>query len=179
VTWIDAVIVIVFLFFIITGFSAGFIRETIGLASVVLGAVLAGLLYDNVQDTLLKGIDNETTSAVIAFLIIFLGVTIAGHVLAMVVHPVVTVLQLGVFDQLLGAGLGALKAFVIVEIMLILFVTYPRYELDTKIDDSQFASVLLDAAQPILKILPEVFDSKVEQFNGFVPGPGIERLARR
>jgi membrane protein required for colicin V production len=165
-TWIDAVIVIVFLFFIVTGFSAGFIRETIGLASVILGAVLAGLFYENVQDTLLTSIDNDTTSAVVGFLVIFFAVTISGHVLAMLVHPAVTVLQLGIFDQLLGACLGAVKAFVIVEIVLIVFVTYPRYDLDQKINDSQFASVMVDGANPILKILPDVFQSKVDQFNG-------------
>ena len=41
-TWIDAAIVIIFLYFIITAFNAGFIRETIGMAAALLGAVLAG-----------------------------------------------------------------------------------------------------------------------------------------
>ena len=78
-TWIDAVLVIVFMFFIITAFSAGFIRETIGTGvGDRSGAVLAGLFYDDVADTLLKGIDNETTSAVIAFMIIFFGVDDRG-----------------------------------------------------------------------------------------------------
>jgi len=165
-TWIDAVIVLVFLFFIVTGFSSGFIRETLGLGSAILGAVLAGLFYENVQDSLLTGIDNDTTSAVIAFLVIFLTVAVAGQVLAMLVHPAVTVLQLGIADQLLGAGFGAVKAFVILEVLLVLFITYPRYDLDKRIDDSQFASVMVNAAKPVLKILPDTFKSKVDQFNG-------------
>ena len=62
--WIDAAIVIVFIYFIITAFSAGFLRETIGIGAAILGVVLAGLFYDKVADTLLSSVDNTTTSSV-------------------------------------------------------------------------------------------------------------------
>jgi len=163
-TWIDAVIAIVFLFFIITAFNAGFIRETIGMAAVVLGAVLAGLFYQDVADTLLASIDNQTTATVIGFLIIFLGVSVAGQVLAMLVHPAITILQLGIMDQLLGAMFGAVKAFIIIEVLLVLFVTYPRYDLDKKINDSEFAARLVNISTPVLKILPDIFDKQVAAF---------------
>src|SRR6476660_1268444 len=116
--WIDAAIVIVFLYFIVTAFSAGFIRETIGIALSVLGIVLAGLFYDEVRDSLLSSIDNNTTASVVAFLLILIGVTLAGQVVAMLMKPAVSVMQLGVFDQLMGAALGAVKAFVLIEILL-------------------------------------------------------------
>jgi membrane protein required for colicin V production len=164
-SWIDAVIVIIFLYFIITAFSAGFIRETIGTTAAILGVVLAGLFYDDVASSLLPSIDNQTTASVVAFLIIFGGITIAGQVLGMLIHPAITVMQLGIFDQLLGALFGAAKAFVIVEVLLILFITYPRYDLDKKINDSQFASVMIDASAPVLKVLPDIFHNKVDAFN--------------
>jgi membrane protein required for colicin V production len=164
-SWIDAVIVIIFLYFIITAFSAGFIRETIGTTAAILGVVLAGLFYDDVASSLLSSIDNQTTASVVGFLIIFGGITIVGQVLGMLIHPAITVMQLGIFDQLLGAVFGAAKAFVIVEVLLILFITYPRYDLDKKINDSQFASVMINASAPVLKILPSIFHSKVDAFN--------------
>jgi uncharacterized membrane protein required for colicin V production len=161
-TWMDAAIVIVFLYFIITAFNAGFIREIIGMTSAILGAVLAGLFYRDVADSLLSSIDNQTTAAVVGFLVIFVAVTVAGQVLAALIHPAVTILQLGIIDQLLGAVLGAAKAYVILEVLLILFVTYPRYDMDRRINDSQFASVLLDTGQPVLKVLPDVFHTCLE-----------------
>ncbi len=164
--WIDAAIVIIFLYFIVTAFSAGFIREIVGMASAVLGVVLAGLFYGDLAGSLLSSIDNRTTANVVGFLIILAGVGLAGQALAMLVKPAVTVMQLGMFDQLAGAGLGALKAFVLVEVLLILFVTYPRYDLDKRIRDSEFASKMLDAAPPLLKIMPDVFHAKVDQFKG-------------
>ena len=82
----------------------------------------------------------------------------------MVVHPAITVLQLGMMDQFLGAGFGAVKAFVIIEVLLVLFVTYPRYDLDERIDDSQFAGVMLKMSQPVVKVLPQIFEKKVDAF---------------
>ena len=163
-TWVDAAIVLIFLFFIVTAFKAGFIREVIGISSAVLGVVAAGIFYDDVADTLLSPIDNQITANVIGFLILFFGITIAGQLLAMLIHPAVVVMQLGIADQLLGAAFGAAKAFVIVEALLILFITYPRYDLDDRIDDSEFANVLLDAADPVKGILPDEFKSNIDRF---------------
>lgn len=165
-SWVDAAIVIIFLYFIVTAFSAGFIRETVGMAAAIAGVVLAGLFYDEMADKVLSGIDNNTTAAVVAFLIIFGGVTLAGQAVTMLIKPAVTVMQLGVFDQLLGAAFGAVKAFVIVEALLILFVTYPRYDIDKRIDESEFASRMLNASPPLLKVLPDNFQAQVDQFTG-------------
>jgi membrane protein required for colicin V production len=163
-TWVDVGIVVIFLFFIVTAFSSGLVREIISTGATITGMVLAGLFYRDIADTLLSSIDNETTANVVGFLIIFVGITLAGQLLAMVVHPAITVLQLGVVDQFLGAGFGAVKAFVIIEVLLVLFVTYPRYDLDTRIDDSQFATTMLEMSQPIVKVLPVIFEKKVDAF---------------
>jgi membrane protein required for colicin V production len=164
--WVDAVIAITFLFFVVTAFQAGLIREVIGITSTIVGVVVAGLFYDDIADSLLNGIDNVTTANVIAFLAIFATITVAGQLLAMLVHPAVVIMQLGVFDQLLGAMFGALKAVVIIEALLILMITYPRYDIDKRIDESQFGGYLLDASQPITEILPKEFGARVDQFTG-------------
>jgi len=163
-TWIDALMIAVFLFFIVTAFSAGLVREVISTAATVAGMLLAGLFYQDIADSLLSSIDNETTAAVVGFLIIFVGITVAGQLVAMVVHPAITVLALGMMDQFLGAAFGAAKAFVIVEVLLVLFVTYPRYDLDKRIDDSTFAPKMLHLSQPIVKVLPQIFEKRVDAF---------------
>ncbi len=164
--WIDAGIVIVFLYFIITAFSAGFIREIIGMAAAILGVVLAGLFYSDIGSTVFASIDSTTTQNVVGFMVILVGVSLVGQIIGMLTKPAITVLQLGIFDQIAGAALGIVKAFVLIEVVLILFVTYPRYHLDQRIKDSQFASRMLDASPPLLKVLPDVFHAKVNQFTG-------------
>jgi membrane protein required for colicin V production len=166
--WVDAVIVLALLFFIVTAFNAGFIRELISTAATVGGLITAGLLYDDVADALLSGIDNPRTESVLGFLLIFVGITVAGQLLAALVHPAVTILQLGMADQLLGAAFGALKGVIIIEALLILLVTYPRYDSRDYIQDSQFAQLMLDVSTPILTILPDEFEAAVDQFNAGV-----------
>lgn len=164
-SWIDVVIGLIFLFFIITAFQAGFIREVIGITSTIAGLILAGLFYDNIADTILSAIDNDATANVIGFLIIFGGITIAGQLLAMLIHPAVVIMQLGIADQMLGGAFGAAKALIIVWGLLILMVTYPRYDMDERIDDSEFAKALLEVSDPILQVLPSEFESSVKAFN--------------
>lgn len=164
--WLDALIVIVFIFFIATAFSAGFLRETVAMASAIAGVLLAGLFYDDVAENVLTSIDNETTQLVVGFLIVLVAVTAIGQGITILLRPAVSVLQLGVFDQLLGAGFGAVKAFVLIEILLILFVTYPRWDIDDRIRQSEFAGIMLDASRPMLEILPVEFEAKVDQFTG-------------
>ena len=162
--WVDAAMLLVLLFFIVTGFQNGFIREILALASAIFGVVLAGLLFDDVADSLFANIDNQATANVIAFLLIFGGVALAGQLLAQLIHPMAVVMQLGVFDQLLGTMFGAVKGFVIIEVLLILMVTYPRYDMDKRIDEARFAPKMLDLAGPLTSILPDQFEAAVNAF---------------
>jgi membrane protein required for colicin V production len=170
VDWVDAAIVVVLLFFIVTAFNAGFIREIIGMASVIGGLALAGVFYDDVADSLLTNIDNETAKSALAFIIIFGGVSVAGQLVALIVRPAAILMQLGIADQLLGAGFGAVKGFVVVQALLILMVTYPRFDMDERINDSEFASLMLEVATPVLSVLPREFDNHVDAFrDGTLP----------
>lgn len=166
--WVDAAIVLVFLFFIVTAFNAGFIRELISTAAAITGLITAGFLYDDVADAIFSGIGNDRTEAVLGFLVIFGGITVAGQLLATLVHPAVTILQLGIADQLLGGAFGAVKGFIIIEAILIVLVTYPRYDSRNHIQDSQFAQFMLDLSSPVLRLLPDEFEAAVDQFNSGV-----------
>jgi membrane protein required for colicin V production len=164
VTWIDAAIVVIMLFFVVTAFQGGLVREVIAFASTLAGIVIAGIFYDDLRDTLFTSIDNQTVASAVSFLSIFAGITVAGQLLAMVVHPMIQVLQLGMADQFLGAAFGAVKGFILIEALLILFVTYPFWDMDQEIDKSEFATRLLNVATPVTNVLPEIFQSKVDAF---------------
>jgi membrane protein required for colicin V production len=163
-SWVDAAIVVVLLFFIVTAFQNGLIREVISIASAIGGVVLAGVLYDDFSEAFFDSVDNETTKSVISFIIILGGVTLIGQLVAILVHPAVVIMQLGIADQLLGAAFGAVKGLVIIIALLILMVTYPRYDMDERIRDSAFAELLIESSEPLLKILPSEFDARVDAF---------------
>lgn len=162
--WLDAVIIIVFIWFTITAFGAGFIRETVTIFSAILGVVLAGLFYKDLADDVLTFVDDENAALIIAFAAIFVATAAAGHLAATLLKPTVAVLQLGIVDQLAGAVFGFAKAMVFVEIFLIVFVTYDELGLRDAIDDSFFGSFIVEGIPILLRILPGEFETAVDAF---------------
>ena len=162
--WLDGVIVVIILWFTFAAFQAGFIRETVTIVAAILGAVLAGLFYQELAEDVLLFIDNDTFARIIAFGVIFGATVLAGQIFALVLKPTVQLLQLGICDQLAGAAFGFAKAMVFIQVFLILFVTYPKWDLDRTIDDSVFGSLIIENTAVLVKVLPDEFEAKVDDF---------------
>lgn len=161
--WLDIAIVLIVAFFATTAFSAGLIRELVTLVSAVVGIVVAGLFYDDLARDVLVFIDNKDTASIVAFLVLLGAIYLAGQLIAIMLKQVVAVLLLGWADRLGGALFGLLKGLVVVEVLLIAFVTFD-VGLDDAIEDSGLASVFLDAASVLLIILPDDFERAVDAF---------------
>jgi membrane protein required for colicin V production len=161
--WLDIAIVLVVAFFAATAFSAGLIRELVTLVSAVVGIVVAGLFYDDLARDVLVFIDSDDTANIVAFLVLLGAVYLAGQLIAIMLKQVAAILLLGWADRLGGALFGLLKGLVVVEVLLIAFVTFD-VGLDDAIEGSGLASVFLDAASVLLIILPADFERAVDAF---------------
>jgi membrane protein required for colicin V production len=167
VNWLDAVIVLVVLWFTFSAFQAGFIRETVTIVAAILGVVLAGLFYEDLADDVLLFIEGDRLASIVAFGLIFAATALAGQMLAMVLKPTINLLQLGLFDQLAGAVFGFVKAMVFVQIFLIVFITFPKWGLREEIEDSTFGSLtaeMVDNLPVLVRMLPDEFETAVDDF---------------
>ena len=162
--WLDLVIILIVAFFAFTAFSAGLIRELVTLVSVLLGIVFAGLFHDDLARDVLVFIDDDKAARAIGFLVLLGAVYLAGQIIAIMLKQVAAVLLLGWADRMGGGLFGILKGLVVVEVLLILFVTYPQLGLEDAIDGSALGSVFLDAAAVLLIILPDEFERAVDAF---------------
>ena len=160
--WLDIIVVLIVAWFTFSAFWAGLIREVVTIVGVALGIVLAGFFYQDLADDVKLVIDTDNAPPIIAFLLIFGACALAGQLAAMVLKQTASLLMLGTFDHLLGAVFGFVKGIVIVEILMILFVTFPALGLKDTIDESMFGPLFLDGIPFLLKILPSEFDSAVE-----------------
>jgi membrane protein required for colicin V production len=159
VNWLDGVILALLVWFIFAAFTAGFIREVVTIVSVVLGVVLAGLFYERLADDLKTFIDSDRAARIAAFLAIFGATALAGHVVAMLLKETASLLMLGTFDQLAGAVFGFAKGVVIIQVLLIVFATYPSLGLGNAIKDSSLSPLFIEKAPILLKVLPAEFDA--------------------
>lgn len=162
--WLDIVIILIIGAFTVSAFSSGLIREVVTLVSAIAGVVFAGLFYDDLKRDLLVFIHDDETAFFFSFLALFGSVYLAGQLIAMMLKRTASLLLLGWADRAGGAAFGFLKGLVVVEVLLILFVTYPQVGLKRAIDGSALASVFLDALPVLLTLLPDEFERAVDAF---------------
>ena len=157
--WLDGAILALLVWFIFAAFTAGLIREVITIVSVIMGVVLAGLFYERLADDLKTFIDSDRAARIGAFLAIFGATALVGHVAAMLLKETASLLMLGTFDQLAGAVFGLAKGIVIIQVLLIVFATYPSLGLGNAIKDSSLSPLFIEKAPILLKVLPAEFDA--------------------
>jgi membrane protein required for colicin V production len=160
--YVDIAIVVLVAWFTFSAFSAGVIREVVAMTGVALGVVLAGLFYQDLASDVKLAVDNDNAANIIAFLVIFGACFLAGQLAGMLLKHTASLLMLGTFDHLFGAAFGFLKGMVIVEVALILFVTFPAFGLKDHIRDSMFGPMFLDGIPVLLRVLPVEFRNAVD-----------------
>lgn len=170
VNWLDLVIILVILGFVIAAYSAGLIREVITLVAVLAGVVIAGVLYDDLAKDVLVFLKDEEAARAIAFLVLFGAVYLFGQVSAYVLKSGAALLMLGWWDHLGGAVFGFFKGIIFVQALLIIFAGYPSLHLDSAVDDSALGRFFLDDISFLLRLLPADFRHRVDEF---LAPPGI------
>ena len=140
-TLIDIIIIIIFLGLVIHGLIIGFIRGVFEIAGILLGYFLAVNYSATVK-----------IPKVLAFILIFLGVVIVISIIGRIVSKIIHFTPLGMFDRILGAIFGFLKALIICFVFLIV-VSLFRGD-NRMIYKSQFAPWIVRAGISASRVLP-------------------------
>ena len=161
--WLDIVIILVIAFFVLSAFQSGLIREVVTLVSVVVGVIVAGLFHDDLARDVLVFIEDDDVAMVVGFLVLLGAIYLAGQLIAIMLKQTASILLLGWADRIGGGLFGLLKGLIVVEVLIIAFVTFD-VGLRDAIDGSVLASVFLDARSVILFVLPDKFEREVDLF---------------
>lgn len=157
--WIDAVIIVILILSVITGFINGFVKEVASLAALVLGiwgairfsAFTAGLLYDYFDMT-------GQYVGIVAFVITFSLIVVLIHFIGIIADKIVTSVSLGFINRLLGMAFGLLKTILIMSVLFVVLNVLdskrPFLPKD-KIESSSFYNPISDIAPAIFPIIGE------------------------
>lgn len=116
---IDILILIAFLTGTLMGAMKGFIRQLASLLGLVVGLLAAKMLYGVVAEKYFTYLTESLTVAqVLAFITIWVAVPLAFTLVAAVLTKAMEAVHLGWVNRWLGAGLGALKALLIVGLVI-------------------------------------------------------------
>ena len=161
--WLDLIIIATIAWFTFSAFSSGLIREIVTVVAVVVGGVLAGRFYTDLAENIEFLISDDTTRSLVAFVAIFAGIVVVGHIGGITLRRLAAILMLGPFDRLGGALFGFAKGLLLVEILLIAVSAYPvSSRFGEAIDRSALAPVFLDGVPVMLRLLPDEFSEALE-----------------
>jgi membrane protein required for colicin V production len=157
--WIDAVIIIVLIISVITGFINGLVKEVASLAALILGiwgaikfsGFTAAKLYDYFDMT-------GKYVGIIAFLITFGIIVVIIHFIGIIADKIVDAIALGFVNRLLGIVFGFLKSVLIMSVFFVILNAIdarkpflPR----EKIEESIFYNPISDIAPAIFPVIGE------------------------
>lgn len=132
----------------------GAVKEIFSILALVLGIIGALYVHGPVGDFLATVIGNPTFSKIAAFVAVFLGVIILVVWIGKALRGFLYSLWLGWLDKLIGAGIGFIKGFLIVAVILILVTTYVP-ESGKVLDDSIISYSVLSTANLALPLFPK------------------------
>jgi len=157
--WIDAIIVVILILSMVTGFINGLVKEVASLAALVLGiwgaikfsAFTAEKLYDYFD---MSG----QYVGVIAFLVTFGIIVVLIHFVGLIVNKIVDAAALSFVNRLLGIVFGLLKSVLILSVLFVVLNSIdarrPFLPKD-KIEESMFFNPISDIAAAIFPIIGE------------------------
>lgn len=168
VNWLDAVILLTFFWFGFTGLAAGLLRSGVTLIAFVFGVILAGLFYQRLANDLRVMIADETVVRVVSLVAIFASTALAGQLIALLLKPLVAVFFFGPLDGLGGLVLGLFKAFIIVELVLVVLVELRSRSVivSDALGHSLLTAYFLKDVPILGQLLPASFRQAVDQFIG-------------
>jgi membrane protein required for colicin V production len=157
--WIDAVIIIILIISMITGFANGFVKEVASLAALIVGiwgairfsSFTAGLLYDFFDMT-------GEYVGIVSFIITFAVIVIIIHFIGIIADNLVKAISLGILNRLLGVAFGLIKSVLIMSIIFVVLNVMDSkrsFLPEETIEQSRFFNPIADIAPALFPIIGE------------------------
>ncbi|MEI6139044.1 MAG: CvpA family protein [Mariniphaga sp.] len=153
--YVDIILIILLVSAAISGFIKGFFVELASIVSLILG-IWAGAEFSGiVQHWLSRYVSwSDYTMKILSFILIFVFVVLAVHLIATLTEKFVSAISLSIFSRLAGGIFGALKAAFLLSILMIVITKIEELTI-TIIPPKEKAESKL--YQPIERMAPNIF----------------------
>lgn len=157
--WLDAIIVVILILSLVTGFINGLVKEVASLAALILG-IWGAIRFSTFTSEKLYDYFDMTGRyvGVIAFLITFGIIVIFIHFIGILADRVVSAASLGFINRILGIVFGLIKSMLIMSVFFVVLnaIDARRPFLPKKtIEESKFYNPISDIAPAIFPIIGE------------------------
>jgi uncharacterized membrane protein required for colicin V production len=179
---VDIVIILLIVLGAVVGFKQGAIRRLTSFLGTIIIAIVAFkfknnlsvLMYENLPffhfNGLIKGVEviNILIYELLAFIIIFMGLTILLRILLVVSGLIERILKMTVFlsipSKILGIFIGALEYYIYVFLLLV-FLSVPAFNLNEYLDESKLATSMINNTPILSNMALDTVNTYTEVYN--------------
>ena len=155
---LDWLIIAILVYSIVSSAIQGFVRETIGLATVLVAALLAAWFYRSVATLFKDVVRTENLALFFGFSLIFVGTLVVGLLITWLVTRFMKFAKLEWADRLLGAAFGLIRGWVIGAVLLL---GLTAFEVQTeRLKNSELAPYFLPGSRVIAVLTPYELKAK-------------------
>jgi membrane protein required for colicin V production len=122
--WLDIVLLIILLVSFILGLIKGFMRQTINIAAVVIGLIIAARYCRPAAGIFSRAFASDKWAHLIAFILIFIAVLVSGALLSKLVSKLVKG-PLRFIDRILGGALGIITGVLTCGVLVMALLVFP------------------------------------------------------
>lgn len=163
---LDIILLLVLLIIGMICLMKGLIKTIFFFISMIAASICSILFYRPVGDIINKFINNNMISVVLAYILIFLAVSIACHLFAKGLKKVLKIAHLGWADRAGGLLIGLIIGIFLNSVLIILLTVFSTQQ-NQIIHESMLAPHILQISQKTIAILPsdlkETFQKKVKE----------------
>ena len=143
---------------IIGSWFKGFVREVLGLITIVISALLASWFYRSFANLFKDVVRTENLALFLGFSVIFLAIIIAGFVITWLVTRFVKFAKLQWADRMLGAAFGFIRGWVIGAVILLALTAF---DVQTeRLKNSELVPYFLPGSRVIALVTPYEMKAK-------------------
>ena len=155
---LDWLIIAILVYSIVSSAIQGFVRETLGLATVLVAALLAAWFYRSVATLFKDVVRTENLALFFGFSLIFVGTLVVGLLITWLVTRFMKFAKLEWADRLLGAAFGLIRGWVIGAVLLL---GLTAFEVQTeRLKNSELAPYFLPGSRVIAVLTPYELKAK-------------------
>jgi membrane protein required for colicin V production len=149
---LDGILVVVLIVSVVLSVIKGFLRELLGLGSLVIGFLLGAWFYRPAAD-LFKGIvKSENIALFCGFSVVFFGTLLVGSLAIAIAQRLLKFAHVQWVDRLLGGAFGFIRGWVLGSIF---FLALTSFDLQSdRVKSSQLAPYFLPGARVIAVVTP-------------------------
>ena len=169
---LDWIVLAILLYSVVVSWFKGFVREVLGLITVVAAALISSWFYRDVGNLFKDVARTENLALFFGFSVTFLVVLIAGFVTIWLITKFMKFAKLEWADRLLGAAFGFVRGWLIGAVILMALTAFGIQT--ERLKSSELAPYFLPGSRVIAMMTP--YEMKAKFLVGY---RALERLWRR